>query len=188
MSICLLLCYSNVYAIKATWYSDQSNWSPMMIAAYNNDIDLLRFYISTGSNVNEQNLRGFSPLIISARKGNSKATKYLLMHGASPNLHDTSGLTALFYACEQKNAKVVKLLFRFGSNPLYKVRGCTPLRTAVSFSTVRIMKILIKNGVEINARSTIDSMTALGLASYSLYESNKYKRICRFLKKNGAIL
>ncbi len=182
-----LLTSNCVFGIKAKWDSDKSNWSPLMVAAYNDDVKGMRLLLIK-NNINEQNKEGTTALMIAARKGNRKAVKFLLTHHADPNLFDTYDDNALFIACENNNVKVIKLLFEYDVNPQYQIKGYTPLMIATIFSTVRVMRVLIKNGIDVNSRDNIENKTALGFASFFLYESNKYKRKCRFLKRKGAIM
>ncbi len=187
LTLCIFL-FSNIsFGIKARWDSDKSNWTDLMKAAYNNDVDSIDFYLSIGNGINEQNKAGLTALMVATRIGSYKSTKYLLAHHANPNLQDTFHYTALFFACDNKNARVVKLLFRHGVNSTHKINGYTPLMEATIFSTVRIMRILIGHGADINARYHRDNLTVLGTASALIYDSNKYKKKCRFLKRHGAI-
>jgi len=96
----------------------------------------------------------------SAGMGNVEITKILLKSGADVNLKgEIGGRTPLFeslfrprdYKPADYNEKIVDLLLKFGAKVNLKaINGQTPLMWAAAFSSVRIVKLLIEKGADVN--------------------------------------
>lgn len=70
-------------------------WTPLMIAAYNNQYDIAKYLIEHGADVNAQNYNG-TTVIMYAKDGTLKSKDsrllfYLLSKGAKPKIKDYSG-------------------------------------------------------------------------------------------------
>ncbi len=179
---------SKTFAIVGKWDSNQLDWTPLMKAAYNNDIPKIRYLLIEGYDINQQNDKGWSALIVAIKHGKGNAVKYLLRNHANPNLCDTLGYSPLLHACESKKSNIVRLLCVYGANTTYQIKGWSPLMSSTVNGNRRMMKMLIKKGAPVNTRRLVDSMTALGLASYYSFKSYSYKRKYQLLKKSGGIL
>jgi ankyrin repeat protein len=100
-----------------------------------------------------------SPLIQASAKGDYQAVQKLIDGGANINEPDSRGYNALFYAIEYGQLEVVKSLISKGANLESKDSlGMTPLVFAAYYgynspNAANIIKLLIKSGADINAKS-----------------------------------
>ncbi|MEK6578244.1 MAG: ankyrin repeat domain-containing protein, partial [Bdellovibrionota bacterium] len=88
----------------------ESSVTPLMVAAYGGQTEVVRYLISKGAKINGQNQAGTTPLIF-AVYGNHKDTVYVLIKsGANYRLRTHKGDTALDIAKRIKNNDIVQLL------------------------------------------------------------------------------
>jgi len=84
--------------------------TPLQGAAAMQNIELARFLIARGANVNCRGEEGGTPLHEAAGNGQIELAKLLLAHGARVNAKDDSGKTPLSTALEYKQTEMAKLL------------------------------------------------------------------------------
>ena len=84
--------------------------TPLQGAAAMQSVDLARFLIARGANVNCRGDEGGSPLHEAAGNGQIELAKLLLDHGANLNAKDDHGKTPLTIALEYKQTEMAKFL------------------------------------------------------------------------------
>lgn len=91
------------------------NWKEMFSAVQHNDIELLKYYIKLGIDLNYQHPEVMTTALIeSIRLGHIEITKCLLENGADPKLKEVfGGHTPLSMAELQRNKKAVELLQKY---------------------------------------------------------------------------
>lgn len=100
-----------------------------------------------------------TPLIKASKEGDALAVQKLIDAGANINEPDSRGYNALFYAIEYGQIEVVKSLINKGANLESKDSvGNTPLVFTAYYgfnspNAANIIKLLIKSGADINAKS-----------------------------------
>ncbi|MEN6621546.1 MAG: ankyrin repeat domain-containing protein [Smithella sp.] len=100
-----------------------------------------------------------TPLIKALKEGDSLTVQKLIDSGVDINARDSRGYNALFYAVEYGQLEVVKSLISKGANLESKDSlGSTPLVYAAYYgfnspNADNIIKLLIKSGADINAKS-----------------------------------
>ncbi|HOZ68686.1 MAG TPA: ankyrin repeat domain-containing protein [Chitinophagaceae bacterium] len=86
-------------------------------AAYNN-IDLLKWLVDQGANLDHQDRNGYSALHFAGQNGLVEIARFLLEKGANPNLQDSHGnsplWTAVFNSMDEKG--VMQLLLKYGAD------------------------------------------------------------------------
>ncbi|WP_299899541.1 ankyrin repeat domain-containing protein [uncultured Aquimarina sp.] len=94
------------------------NWKDMLLASQTGDLELVKYYVTNGVDINYQHPEAMTtPLIESIRFGNLSIAKYLLEHGADINAKEGfSGDTALSLAKEKSNIKALELLKTYLTN------------------------------------------------------------------------
>lgn len=96
--------------------------TPLLFAAYKNvDLEIIKFLVDKGGDINEQNKGGLSLIHYAAFHQNIEEIKYLLKKGADPNMQDTSGNTPLFAAVDSGSLATVIFLVENGAkiDPAY---------------------------------------------------------------------
>jgi len=73
-------------------------WTPLIYAASNDQIDVMRYLIDAGANVNAESANGTTALMMAARGGHRQAVDLLLARGADVNHRNQNGATALSWA------------------------------------------------------------------------------------------
>ena len=110
--------------------------TPLIMAAWNGNVDILTLLLQHGANINEQE-RGGRTALISAAYGSDypDAIKLLLQHGANINEQDNEGYTPLIAAAELSMVENLKVLLENGADINVKVnagkhKGWTALKFA----------------------------------------------------------
>ncbi|KAI4499843.1 hypothetical protein M0802_005099 [Mischocyttarus mexicanus] len=103
----------------------------MRLAAYTNNVDLMKRLLNSGVSPDSRDVQGRTPLHLASCRGFEAIVTLLLEYGADPNKRDIVGNTPLHLAAVASNISVVTLLLRAGTNvhSLDKY-GCSPLRIA----------------------------------------------------------
>ena len=94
------------------------------------DLELARFAIANGAEIDGQDLQGWSALHLSAMIDTVDVTRLLLLHGASIGLRDHSGRTALVTAVARDAMNVAQLLIDHGAMKDANDQGDNVLRAA----------------------------------------------------------
>lgn len=139
--------------------------------------------IELGANVNAQDNEGRPPLAIFIAAGNSAGIQLILQKGADVDLRDKSGKSMIDYAITVKANRAKTLPFLLPrSKQINSVdaRGDTPLIRAVMLDQLDVVKLLVENGADLNARNKYDA-TPLKIA-----EMNHHKAIAAYLAAKGA--
>lgn len=60
--------------------------TPLLMAAYNGDTEIVKLLVKGGANIDAVSYCGYSPLLLAAQEGRYETVKYLVKNGANPNL------------------------------------------------------------------------------------------------------
>ncbi|KAL7663822.1 Uncharacterized protein ABC855_g3625 [[Candida] zeylanoides] len=127
---------------------------------------------------------GWTPLHIAASVGNEVIFEELMKHDPKPDIDAVTnqGTTVLHLACSKQKYEIAKLAIQ-----TYKCKtrikdkmGYTPLHRAASVGSTRIVDLLLKSGVNVNATDKED-WTALMHA-----EAERWQDVVALLKAHGA--
>lgn len=100
---------------------------------FENQMDILKFLIEEGCDLNRGDADGLTPLHGAAIYNNHGAAKALLEAGAQPDIEDKYGNTPLSRAVHSygDDLSVISLLLRYGADPLHKNKfGVNPYELA----------------------------------------------------------
>src|SRR5690606_26234553 len=113
--------------------------------------------IAAGADVNAKNDFGAFPLSEAAIAGNAELVEKLLKAGAEPDATNNEGETALMAAARSGNVRAAEALVKAGANVnAIELWGQqSPLMWAAAQRQAPMVKFLIANGAEVNARGAV---------------------------------
>lgn len=161
-------------------YSDSVGDNALMYAALYSTVDCMKMLLQKGAKPNVKNNLGETALMWCTQDYNK--VKLLLEHKADPNIKTDDGNTAFFVSCVGANqTPVIRLMLDHGADPLViNSRKETTLINLVSFGDTADARILLRRGVNINAKGR-DGQSAL---FYAIKADNK--EMIGWLLDNGA--
>ena len=148
---------------------DDLQTTPLLAAAYANDLATLGLLMDRGANANEKDASGMTPLMWAAANGQLAAVKLLLAKGADVNAVSVpqafgtvkngaialGSLTPLLLAAPYGGAPMLEVLLDSGAKiNAQDVRGMTPLMLAIATDRAdpKNVRLLIKRGADLNKK------------------------------------
>jgi len=129
----------------------QNNNKILLFAIKIGNLDLIKFLIEVGVDVNHCSNHGTTPLIFTIERGNLELVKFLITNKADPNTKDYYGHTPLIKAIVVGNLDMVNYLINHGANVQEKGESNTiPLIVAIKNRNIPIVKSLVDHGANIN--------------------------------------
>lgn len=139
---------------------DKDGMTPLLLAACNNDPDMVRLLVKNGADINKKDLNGMTPLIILSARGSNNASdgtvdaiSLLLDQGADYNVvNPDSRKNLLHYVCQDERKKdLLDLFIEKGVDVNAEDKyGVTPILEAVRGGNVTAVKKLLEKNVDIN--------------------------------------
>ncbi|MFJ7974526.1 M48 family metallopeptidase [Peribacillus sp. NPDC096379] len=114
------LATSDFAAMFSDDYEMEEGYTPLMIAASENDTETMLSLLSDGADINETDDYGQSALHQAVSYENYEIAKLLLEKGATVDLVDSYDTTPLNFAAYMGNIKLVTLLLEYGADPTKK--------------------------------------------------------------------
>ena len=168
---------------KSKIYSKDQDGSTLLHVAVSNDhIDIVKYLVSQGADVDSQDSEGDTPLHLAASSGLLEIAKYLVSKGANVNARNTSFQeTPLNRTTYYGYIDMVKLLVTHGADVNARAKDkSAPLQNAAEIGSLHIVRYLISKGAKINHRDNVGN-TALHEAV-----GNKHFQIVKELVYKGA--
>lgn len=132
--------------------------TPIMYAAANGDLELVRALIKAGANVKLQNQLGTSAITEAAIIGSAPIIEALLKAGADPNFKTPNGETPLMAVARTGHIDAAKALLDAGAdiNAKESWGEQSPLMWAAAQSQADMVKFLAANGANLNDHGKVD--------------------------------
>ncbi|AXK61076.1 ankyrin repeat domain-containing protein [Candidatus Chromulinivorax destructor] len=141
--------FDHIHAYDANNYVGAT---PLLIAAQNNNIEIVKILLTAGAKPNIQTTyTGISPLIMAVFQGNTKIAELLITAGSDVNL------------ATSKNGWLPSYLYL----DYRRYSGATPLFIAAHKGDKEMVKLLIKAQADVNLQTTDDKATPLLIAAQS---------------------
>jgi ankyrin repeat protein len=131
--------------------------TPVMWAAANDDLELVRALIKAGAKVTLTNKLGTSALTEASILGSGAIIDALLKAGADPNAKNPEGETPLMAAARSGKVDAAKRLLEAGAeiNAKEAFGGQTALMWASAQGQADMVKLLASKGADLNARGIV---------------------------------
>ncbi len=143
---------------------DERNWTPLMVAAFNGNLEFAKLLIQCGARVSPRDKNGYTPLHWAAYNGHIDLVKMLLEKGAEPDNPSQFGWTALMQAATRGHLLTCAyLIFRGADVNQATTDGWTSLHKAANNGHTEIVKLLLEKGANRYAKYQ-DGNTAIDLA------------------------
>lgn len=162
---------------------------PLVMAAFENDLDRVTQLLRAGEDVNQREDDGTTALDLAVSRGNLAMLQVLLHYGANVNAAHNNGESALFWLTEENAGPTLELMLRSGlSIDQTNVDGDTPLIRFATYGAYSVVNVLVAHGANVNAANkagrtplmeaaangsteTVNILLAAG-AIYSLRDTN----------------
>jgi ankyrin repeat protein len=156
---------------QLVYTKDETGRTPLHWACRGVHLEILKFLVENGADVNIRDNNGITPLTSTVARNHIEASKFLLDNGAKTEIADNLQIAPILYALTSESKNVLELLIKRGASLEVKndYKRTPLLLTCRESGSIEIAKILIENGANINA---VDLMgdTPLTLAAWRGFE------------------
>lgn len=167
---------------------DANNRTALMVATYENNVEVSKLLIKVGANVNAQDDRLESPLLHAGAMGYLEILKAILATGKAKHMIlNRYGGTALIPACEKGHIDVVEELLQIEDYPIDHINNLTwtaLMETIVlgngGITHTHIVKLLVNAGCDFNIPDKN------GISPLQHAKNRRYREIISILEKAGA--
>lgn len=123
-------------------------------AAKYNFIEIIKFLVSHGININSKDSAGKTALHYATEKNNKEIVEFLISQGANVLVKDKNGSTLLHSAAMGNCKEITELLISKGAIvDATSVVKETPLIYSIVYNSLETMKVLISHGANVNNKT-----------------------------------
>jgi ankyrin repeat protein len=166
--------YLEKYGPEAIDTKDEMGWTALIAAARWGQLDMVRFLIGKGADVNVLSNVGWGALHCAALHGYTEIVSELIVHGANVNVYDQDGKNPLMFAAEKGFTDTLSLLIANDADiNAQSPAGNTPLIFAVQNKQIACVKTLLENGASteiMNSKHQTARIIALSLKREEIVE------------------
>ena len=101
----------SILAAKNKW-----GFTPLLVACQNGHIEVVRWLITSGAEIEATENQGATPLLLACQNGHIEVVRLLITSGADVRTKDKTGHDSLFFASQQGHLHVVYYLCSLGAD------------------------------------------------------------------------
>ena len=160
--------------LKVKPYESEHN-TPLHLASLNGHLDIVKYLIKKGANVNTRNRKNQMPLHLAVHNAHKEIIKYLVKHGADMNVVEDEGDTPVAWAAYKGQTEIVLLLIELGARiDIQNKAGNTPLHWAAEKGDLDVTKVLIANGANLTVKNYENNTPLLAATQNGHIETVKF--------------
>ncbi|GFS44601.1 ankyrin-3 [Nephila pilipes] len=138
-------------------------------AALRGSLEIIKYLVDNGADVNTKNHAGAKPVHIAAAKGYKDIVEYFLSSDIKVDDLGLNGWTLLHYASSEDQSEMCKFCIEKGANVnVTDNQGSTPLHVAAKMGKLNSLHILLSCGAYYNARNQ-NNETPLQIAKHNVF-------------------
>ena len=160
----------------------------LLLASSLGSVDVMRWLLNHGADVNARTKSGETPLHLAAFKARTEGVQVLLEHNASIDSQDNYGKTPLYstiyYAQKerQESLDIARRLLEHGADPnISTYRPSTALHCASSCGLLKVARLLLSHGAKVDVKDR-DGRTPSQVAA-----SEGHHDFTKLLLEHGAV-
>jgi len=141
-------------------------FTPLNLASYEGKLDIVKYLLEKGADINTKDREGSTPLQNAAARGWLDIAKLLVEKGSNVNYRDDNDVTSLHFACMSGNLDLVKYLVEKGAdiNAVSKI-GRKPAVEGVFSGNIEIIRYMESKGADMKNLEAGTGNTALHIAT-----------------------
>lgn len=145
-------------------YKNSEGVTPLMFAAENGNLYIVKQLIANGAELNSVPNSGVTALIAASKNNNLEIVELLLQNNAEVNAVDQNGYSALSYAAAYGYPKLAWLLCSYGAKTENIKNDNSPMILASYFADNKIISVFLEFAADINIKDNL-GFTPLMIAS-----------------------
>ena len=163
--------------------TNSNNETPLTVASTGGNLDLVKFLLSRGADIEHREKKGLTPLMLAAREGHVDVLQHLIEAGAVIEaFSERTKDTALTLASSAGHYDAVSMLLNKGANKEHRnVSDYTSLALAAAGGHREVINLLLSYGAEINSRTG----SKLGISPLMLAAMNGHAEVLKLLLDRG---
>ena len=162
---------------KTVNFQDSRGWTPLMAAIENNQLNLAEKLLSNGAYLDIKNEAGDTALMRAVYMNHTVAINFLIEKGASIKIRDNKGYTPFLRSCDRGKLDSAKLLGKEKSDFKDRVQDPvkkTTLHLAIKKENLELIKWLIENGSDLNAKDEEGFTPIMDAIRYNKIEAVRF--------------
>lgn len=125
-------------------------FTPLMVAANNKNIEMVRMIVTAGANINKVDSYGRSAFTYAVAKNSMDVAEYLMENGADVTLVDVNDANAFMYASSNNNTDIMSYILKKDVDVNFTdARGWTALMYAAEHNAFEAAQLLIDSGANL---------------------------------------
>jgi ankyrin repeat protein len=149
-------------------------------AAWVGNLELIRFFVKQGADVNVKNQEGWTPVFAAVAQGHKHVVKALAVdYKCDVNVQSNQGTTPLYHAAEGGRYSITKIMLDAGADTeLGKKKSWKPIHGAVYNYHAKVTALLIERGAKLDVHNSELKVCRRAVHIHTLAYIQHYSLLC----------